>query len=448
MPASNPQSQDSRDAPRVLLVSYYFPPSGGSGVQRALKFVKYLPDFNWQPIVLTVDPEFAAYPDLDPTMESEVPACVQIHRTKSWDPYRMYARWTGKSLDNAVTVGFLSDKTPTMRERLARWVRANVFIPDARVGWTPYAYRAAKSKLALTDFDAVITTGPPHSTHLIGRKLCKRFGIPWIADFRDPWTDIDFMEQLPMRPAIRRINERLERSVMNEANVVVAISPSMCQAYASKTNARCVTIFNGYDEEDFENELDASETDSFVISHVGNMNAARNPEPLWRVLKKLRSENSYPHLKVRLVGNVDVKVLEQLDKLELKTMVEQIEYVPHREAVVFMQTSSILLLPINRVQSAGGIVTGKLFEYLAAKKPILGLGPADGEAGRILKETGAGAMLEYDDEAGIEEFIRRAYASWESRQPFYEASGSTITRYSRRHQTGVLANLLNDLSRR
>ena len=431
---------------RVLIVSYYFPPSGGPGVQRSLKFVKYLPEFGWQPVVLTVDPVYAAYPDLDPDMLNEVPNDVELIRTKSWDPYRLYGRWTGKEAGDRVTVGFLADTPPSVRERAARWVRANLFIPDARVGWVPYALKAAKRRLSEGGISAVFTTGPPHSTHLVGKSLKRHSGLPWLADFRDPWTEIDFIQELPMSLLARKCNERLEQTVLDTSDAITGISPAMSENFQRRTSTRCVTIYNGYDQEDFNGFSPGSPSQSFVIAHTGNMNAARNPESLWRALERVEWKKNMPALKIRLVGNVDGSVLQRLQESSLSEIVEKIDYLPHHEAVKQMQASSILLLSINQVPSARGIVTGKLFEYMAVQRPILGLGPPDGEAARILDETRSGKMYAFDDGAGIESFLKAAYSAWQNQQSVYEPDVRAIERYSRRNQAQGLADLLNELT--
>lgn len=429
---------------RVLVIAYYFPPSGGSGVQRALKFVKYLPAAGWQPVVLTVDPESAAYPNLDPEMMADVPDDVSVYKTDSWDPYNLYAGFTQTSKESAVSVGFLSDKPVTMRERFARWLRANVFIPDARVGWYYYALKQARKLIEEGHVDAIFTTGPPHSTHLIGRSLSRQYGLPWIADFRDPWVDIDFLEELPMTGLAKRLNASLEQSVLDESSVVLTVSPAIERKFTAKTKTTCATIYNGFDADDFRVET-GRRLDFFYVSHVGNMNAARNPEVFWRVLAKGIDEGKFPKIKIRLVGNVDASVMQTLNLLGLDSLVEQVSYCPHHEAVGYMKGSGALLLPINRVFSAKGIVTGKLFEYLAAGKPIIGIGPSDGDAANIIDETRGGKMVDYEDDAGMSLYLDALYSAWEKDEVFLKVDETAITNYSREGQTAQLAKLLDQL---
>lgn len=429
---------------RVLIIAYYFPPSGGSGVQRALKFVKYLPAFGWEPVVLTVDPQSAAYPDLDPEMESDIPDGIQVHRTDSWDPYRIYAGFTNKTKESAVSVGFLSDKPITVREKVARWIRANLFIPDARVGWYFYAIKQAQALVASGEIDAVFTTGPPHSTHLIGRAVQRKHNLPWIADFRDPWVDIDFLDELPMSSFARQRNEKFEKSVLDESSTVLTISPQMQEAFEQKTETPCVTVYNGYDDTDFQQNITASDN-HFVIAHVGNMNAARNPQALWKAIADARKDGALSKLKIKLVGNVDGEVNQMLSRFSLETLTDRIEYCPHSEAVAEMKRSNMLMLPINNVFSARGIITGKIFEYMAAGRSILGIGPIDGEAARVLNETNTGQMFDFEDQAGIQSYLMDHYRAWENHQVEYSPQPEAVALYSRKGQTGVLAEVLNKL---
>jgi len=432
---------------RVLLVTYYFPPSGGPGVQRGLKFARYLPAFGWQPTILTVRPENAAYSDLDPTLEAEVPAMLPVERTKAWDPYAFYARLTGRKKDEAVGVAFVGEEGTRARERLARWVRANVFLPDARVGWVPFARRRAEKLVKTGAFDAVLTTGPPHSTHLIGRALARRHSLPWIADFRDPWTDISYYHELPFTPAARRRDAALERSVLEEADRVVAVSPSLKALLARKTETAVEVISNGFDEADFV-AVHPHESEGFVLAHTGTLSASQNPDALWRALRRLRDAGTIPALRIRLVGHVDGQVLRDLARHELEDLLEKIPYVPHDEAIRYMCGASLLLLSINRVPDASLIVTGKLFEYLASGRPVVGVGPDCGDAAAILQETGAGHLFEYDDAAGIMAYVKQHYEAWAAGTPLAGAAPGAADAYNRKHQAGVLAGVLEAVRRK
>lgn len=432
----------------VLILTYYFPPSGGPGVQRILKFVKYLPEFGWRPTVVTVDPAFAAYPDLDPGLEVEIPPHVEVYRTRSWDPYALYARMLGKEKAETVGVGFIKHGEAGWQERFARWIRANVFLPDARVGWVPFAARAGLRLAKTRRFDALLTTGPPHSTHLAGYVVSRTARLPWTADFRDPWTEIDFYGELPITHVARSVDRSLERLVLRSADAVTVVGPSMERAFGAHTNRPIHTIYNGFDEADFDITGSPVQPQGFEILHIGNMNAARNPEALWEALAAMDLRTELPEVRVRLVGNVDASVLESIERYGLRDAVVLEGYVPHEEAVGRTRSAPVLLLAINRVEGATGIITGKLFEYLAAGGLVLGIGPSGGDAADIIRRAGAGEMIDFDDAAGVERFLRDAYVRWKSGDERRRASTGAVRRYSRRAQTGELADVLKSVSER
>ena len=429
----------------VLFISYYYPPSAGSGVQRPLKLSKYLPAYGWTPIVLTVDPEHASYPGTDHSMLDEIPDTVDVLRTKSWDPYSMYASMSRKKKDDMVSVGFVSEKKPGWKDYLARWIRANLFIPDARRGWVPFALKQARLVIQSHQIDAIISTGPPHSTHLVGRKLKREFNIPWIADMRDPWTKVYYADQFPTTPIAKQINKRLEQSVLDEADLVVTVTPSMQSAFQAQTQTPCINIYNGFDPKDFTDPQEAEQQGECTIAFVGNLMADQNPSALWQAIYEERNAGHLEALKILLVGNVDREVLLDIERIGISHLVERIDYVPHPEAIRYMQAGSILLLPINRGPAGKGILTGKIFEYLATGNPILGIGPTDGDAAHVLSITKTGRMLDYKDTEGIKASLRHYYTSWETNASAIHSSADDISPFNRKKQAGQLAGLLDSL---
>ena len=430
---------------RVLFVTYYFPPSGGSGVQRALKFAKYLPLFGWEPTILTVRPENAAYPDLDETLRRDVPPGLRVERTRAWDPYALYAQLQGKAKSETVGVGFVGEGEANRTQRLARWLRANVFLPDARVGWVPFALRRGGTLLESGSYDAILTTGPPHSVHLVGQLLARRYSLPWLADFRDPWTDISYYHELPMSLPAKRLDAYLERAVLDDADRVIVVSPSLKTMLKAKSSSPIDVLPNGFDETDFE-ETDVQGEADFVLTFTGNMPAQQDPVALWTALRRLREDQAVPRLRLRFVGNVDPVVLTSIQRAGWADRLETIPYVPHDEAIRYMKRASLQLLCINRVAGAEGIVTGKLYEYLASGRPVLGVGPAGGDAAAILSETSAGQLFGHDDAEGVTAFLQRHYAAWERGEPERGATETAAARYSRKRQAGRLAELLDGLT--
>jgi len=431
---------------RILVLTYYFPPSGGPGVQRILKFVKYLPSSGWTPIVLTV--EDGAYPARDPSLETDVPSEAEVVRTSSWDPYHLYARLTGRSDDDAVVQGSLEGRERTWKERLARWVRANIVLPDARVGWVPFAVWRGHHLLRRHDVDAILTTGPPHSTHLAGAALQWMSGIPWVADFRDPWTDINYYQELPHTEWARRVDSALERMVLRRTEALTTVSPGWKSLLQAKINGEGApkpfrVIHNGYDEEDLQPRRADVDEEHFTITHVGSLYASRNPTGLWRAVRRLRENGRVPKLRIRLVGMVDPPVREALRAHDLEERTDFVSYVPHDEAVRHMQRAGLLLLSIEAFPAASGMLTGKLYEYLASGRPVLGLGPPRGDAARLLRRTGGGRLFARDNVDGLASCVQAHYKAWESGAPRRGAPTDAVRPYRRKAQTKELAQLLD-----
>lgn len=430
---------------RVLFVTYYYPPSGGPGVQRSLKFTKYLPQFGWHPTVLTVRPEHASYPDLDPDLAAEIPADVDVERTYAWDPYALYARVLQKEKQDVVSVGFLGEAEMNLRQRIARWIRANVFLPDARVGWVPFALRRGDALLWQDRYDAVLTTGPPHSVHLIGLALAHRHRLPWLTDFRDPWTEIDYYADLPMSAPAKAIDTLLERLVLHRATAATVVSEAM-QRQMQRADGRAIAVIeNGYDPADFEGVSGDISADEFVLAHIGNLNEARNPGALWEALARLNARQSMPKLRLSFVGNVEPAVLASAARHGFSDLIRTMPYLPHEEAIRRMKSSTMLLLSINRVKGAEGIATGKLYEYVASGRPVLGIGPPAGDAARVLHESGAGVLFDFDDAEGVAAHLRALYDAWERGEPLEGAAPQAVARYSRREQAGQLAGVLEQI---
>ena len=431
---------------RVLFISYYFPPSGGSGVQRPLKFVKYFREFNWDPTVLTVDPKFASFPDLDHALEADIPANVRVIRTRSRDPYAAYAKWTGRKKSDAVGVGFLGAEHTSFKEKMARWVRANAFLPDARRGWIRFARQAGDQEIQdSAPFDAIVSTGPPHSAHLVASFLSKKHGIPWVADIRDSWPDIAYAESLPTMRLARKIDLAIRDKALQLAAGRIVVSEDLGTSMEASSGLKYDLIRNGFDPEDFE-DVRLIQDGTFTLVHTGNLSPARNPLPLWPVLAAGRAAGKWQLLKIVLVGNVDGTVWESARKHGVDGMIEHIPYVPHEEALTHTCSASVLVLPINRVSNSAGIVTGKIYEYLAAGRPVLGLGDPEGEASQILRESGGGRMFDYSNEAGIADWIDSLYEAWVLGSPLLGASPERAAAYSRRSQTGQLVRMLDSLT--
>ena len=425
---------------RVLLVTYYFPPSGGAGVQRPLKWTRYLPAAGVEPVVLTV--RAGAYPHLDVGMLADIPEGTEVHRTRAPDPFGLYGRLTGRSRDAAVAVRTGHVGTgESAAERASRWVRANVFVPDARVGWVPFARAEAFLRHRQRPFDAVVTTGPPHSVHLVGLAL-RGAGVPWLADFRDPWTQIHYTGALGRTRLAERLDRALERRVLTAADAVVTVSdPLRRDLLAVAPGARIETVRNGFDPADFSDPPPPVRADRFEVAYVGSLYDV--PHALFGAAARMKERGE--DVLLRFVGSVPEGVEEAAAARGIADLVTVEPAVPHTAAVDVMRRASLLLLTIEPWSYAAGVVPGKTFEYLAAGRPVLGIGPPDGEAAQILERAGAGRMLAHDDADGVLEALRSHRAAWAAGRPGSGADPDAIAEYARPAQAARVADILRSI---
>lgn len=432
---------------KVLIITYYWPPTGGAGVQRWLKFSKYFRQFGWEPIIYT--PSNPDFPINDDTLLKDVPSDLTVLKTQITEPYDIYRKIMRKKKTDAVNQGFLSEeKENTLLQSAMIWVRGNFFIPDARKFWIKPSVAYLSHYIKQHKIDAVISTGPPHSMHLIAMGLKQKFNIPWIADFRDPWTQIDFYSQLKLSSFADAKHKKLENQVLTQANKVVTISPS-CGKDLEKLGNRTVDIItNGFDTDDFTPiaiGVDSKVSDGFMFHHTGALNKDRNPYTLWKVLGDLCKQNLElkQDLILKFTGKTDAIVLESLKQQGLEANFQKSEYMPHSEIVKSMVQSPILLLPLNNTPNNAGVLSGKLFEYLAAKRPIFGVGLPNADAASILKETQAGVMVDFDDYEGTKKQVLNLYAQYKSNTLTIQSN--SIDKYSRENCAGAYTKLLDDI---
>ena len=422
---------------KALLITYYWPPAGGSGVQRWLKFVKYLSEFGIDPVVYTV--QDANYSITDQSLMEEVPSEVEVLKEPIWEPNDFLSKFGSK--EQGVSAGFLSSK-PSFVGRQIQYIRANYFIPDARKFWVKPSVRRLMRYMKNNSIDVVVTSGPPHSVHLIGMKLKEKTGVKWIADFRDPWTNIDYFHVLPMTEKAKKKHYKLENKVLKKADSIIVVGDSMKKEFDDR-NKNVQVISNGFDGEivNSNNILDKK----FSISHIGMMNADRNPLILWKILKELILESSdfAEDLQVKLIGKCDKTVFESIQKEGLSDYVNFISYLPHKEVMHYQRMSQILLLCVNKVPSAKSIVTGKVFEYLQSNRPIVAIGPLDGDLSDIMKESGNGIMIDFEDAKGLKESILSCYRKYKSGK--LKVRSENIDRYHRKNLTEKLATLIKSV---
>lgn len=408
-------------------------------MQRILQFVEHLSKANWAVEVLTV--KEGAYPNRDPALLEAIPETVPVHRTASFDPLALYARLKGSG-NGSLPAGSLGDGAGSPLERVARWIRANVFIPDARIGWWPFAAMRGKQLLGSGRFDAIVTSGAPHSVHLIGRTLRRSTNIPWIADLHDPWTDISYYDEFPHTEWARRLDAYLERSVLSEASAVTTVSPSWAELFATKAENRYAVVENGFDAEAFA-DVHPPLGDEFMLAHVGKLYASRNPTVVWAALASLRADERIPRLRVHLTGTVDPVVRRAIQRHGLEPIVEMDDFVPHDQAIRRMARSTLLLLVIEPFAQAEGMITSKLYEYLASGRPVLGVGPAGGDADALLRRHDAGEVVNWSDAQRAKAMIAEHYEAWASGRPRSGAAWEDIQVHNRVHQARRLADELD-----
>ena len=428
---------------KILIITYYWPPAGGPGVQRWLKFVKYLPEFDWKPTVFI--PENPSYPIVDESLSNEISDDLEIIKTKIWEPYQI-AEFFGKDNKKFKAGQFDVGQNQSWKSKLSIWVRGNFFIPDARVFWVKPSVEYLKKYLSENQFDAFVTTGPPHSMHLIGLELKKEFpDLKWIADFRDPWTEISYYKHLKLTKSADQKHRKLEQKVFETADITLATSFSDAENFRKKgANAFCIT--NGFDEDlnlkirKFDNLK--IEDSKFTLSYIGVLEQLRNPEVLWKVLNELTSENLdfKNDFQLKFVGRIDDKILNEIERSELKTSVNNLGYLSHSEANIEMANSDLLLITNFPNESSKGIIPGKIFEYLATGKQIISFGPKESDVKKILEETKAGKHFFYDDESELKIFLLQKFADWKSGSS--NSQTQNIEQFSRKNLTKKLTELL------
>lgn len=422
---------------KILIITYYWPPSGGAGVQRWLKFTKYLPGSGIQPFVLTVDPRLASYPQFDRSLEREVHEGVQVFRTRTFELYSLYKLLTGKR--EIPYGGFANEEGISFLQRIARAIRGNFFLPDPRRGWNRYAVKKATELIRKYRIKTVITTSPPHSSQLIGLTLKKRFDIHWIADLRDPWTDIYYYRELHHSAWAAKRDRMMELKVLRHADHLITVSRDVGRIFAGKVpagvSAGISVIPNGYDEADFMQNADFG-GEKFVITYTGTISEAYDMTGFLNALEMLGRE-WLRKLLLRFVGKVPSFVVNRIRQKLPDLELDLVGYVDHHESIRYLLQSSLQLLVIPRVENNRGIVTGKFFEYMASGKPVLAIGPHGGDLEEMIRETGAGKLFEYGEQEPMHAFLNEALAG-QVPAPLPEK----VRAYSRKALAGRVVELL------
>jgi len=428
---------------KVLIISYYWPPAGGIGVHRCLKFAKYLREFGWEPVIFTADN--AEYPVLDEGNFKDVPEGVTVLKTKIWEPYNFFKFITGKEKEERIHNVFLEEEKPGFAHKLGIWIRGNIFIPDARKFWIRPSVKLLSKFLKENPVDVLFTNGPPHSTHMIAYGVKKNLGIPWHADFQDPWTQVDYFPQLMLSPISKKIHEAMEQRIFSSADKVTICSDTWKRDLEAIGARDVGVIVWGYDEDDFKN-VSVPLSNKFTLSHFGSLGPDRNAKTLWKALSIIAKENEqFAHdLEIELVGFIGHVIIDEITSLGLADNLKLSAHISRRETLERMCQAHVLLLILNDMPNVKGRLPGKLFEYLASRRPTLVIGPEDSDASKIVHGVNAGCTCGFDD---LDKTIHTLQTLYEKFKKGKLLSNQTdISQYSNRNLTGKLASYFNEIT--
>jgi len=426
---------------KVLIITYYWPPAGGPGVQRVLKFVKYLPDFGWQPIVLTVqDGEFIA---IDESLQKEIPDGLKVFKTKALEPNLLYKKFIGMDKGALIPDAVLTEKEIDWKKRFSHWIRLNLFIPDAKIGWLPFAVKKGKEIIKKEKPHVLFSSSPPPTVHLIAKKLAAAAKLKWVADFRDPWTNIHYYNKLPKSAVSEWLDKRLERGVLLKADRITMVNDDFFDRIdVPKTSI----ISNGFDSADRPTIDKGKRNPQFTIRYMGSLKSRQYVESFFRLIRDLCNKDEFHgQIFIELIGNILPEVREKIEQQNIRCPVKFIPYQKHNTVLQKIAEADLLLLFIGRSDMAPKIISGKVFEYLMVQKPVLAYGPVGGAADELLKKTGAGALFDYEDFNGAKKFLLSLLKNWQENKKFDRLKPEEINKYERKTLTRSLASLFEEL---
>jgi len=428
---------------RVLIISYYWPPSGGVGVNRCLKFAKYLPDFDWDPVVYA--PSNASYPYIDETNFKHIPEGITILKQPIKEPFELFKKLSGRKKNDSANPVYVRDRKRSAIDEFAIWVRGNFFIPDARSLWIKPSVRYLKKYLSENPVDAILTDGPPHTNTVIGCRVSQATGTPWLADFQDPWTQVDYFSMLKIGKRADKKHRALEQVCFQTAKKITIASPTWAKDLESIGAKNVDPIFWGYDDDDFpENPPLADKT--FSIVHAGQLGYDRRPDSFLSMLGELKKENPEfgKLLRLKFAGTVDYAIEAMIKENGLSENYFASGNISRPEAIDLTLKAQLLLLPLNIADNAKGRIPGKLFENLRASKPILVLGPTDSDVSKIVADANAGITCTYDDSKTQKAFILERFEKFKQGENHIDLGN--IKAYSVKNQVKRLSGFLNEIT--
>jgi glycosyltransferase involved in cell wall biosynthesis len=426
---------------KILFLTYYYPPSSGAGVQRPLKLSKNLHQFGVDPVVISVDPDVASYAGFDHHLLEEVPPSLRVYRTNTNEHYKYYRNLVRK---NIPTAGFANESNPGFLQRLARFIRGNFYFPDPRKGWNDYAFEQAKKLIREEKIDTVFTTSPPHSTHLIGQRLKKELGVRWICDLIDPWTDIYYFKQLYHLPYALRINRRMEREVLEQADALITCSYNFRNLFLTKTPKIKAEDFKilyyGYDKKNFEALASRPSSSEFIITYTGTIADIYYPQSLFRAIKKITETTDVP-VKLRFVGMASKGIQDFIKEAGIGHITEFTGLVPHNDSLNYLMKATVLLLIVPKNENNEGIIPGKIFEYFASRKPIIALANPKGDVAQLVTDNAFGMSFAHEEEQAMFDYLAELLKKWKE-DPNLDLPVQDLHRFESTYQAELLANIV------
>ncbi|MBM2814814.1 MAG: glycosyl transferase, group 1 [Ignavibacteria bacterium] len=432
----------------LLVIAYYFPPSGGPGVQRVLKHIKYLPEFGWNPVVLTVSN--GQFPARDESLLSQIPENIIVVRTKIYEPYSLYRKFTGKKSSTPIDVNVIKKEGQkrSTKEKISELIRGTFFIPDARIGWLPTAKEAALDIIRKHNINAIYSSSPPYTCSLIARAAKRRTGLPWIAGFRDPWTEFLTTPNRWLIPQL--IDKHLERSVFSEATSIECawegITKDALRKYPELDAKKFHHVPNGFDSSDFP-KAEYKPNQKFTVTYTGSMYGRRNPQSFFEAIEKLllAGKIKADEVCLRFIGRFGAEVEEMFAKASFLDSIEIISYLPHDESLRYLMQSDCLLLVVDEAKESREIVPGKVYEYVGVRRPIIAVAPRESAIAELMLETGSGMVAHQSEIDAIADIFLKYYQNWKEGNNNFAPDQSKINKYERREAAGSLAGILDTI---
>lgn len=426
---------------KILIITYYWSPAGGAAIQRILKFVQYMVKYDYQPIILTV--KKGEYQAFDTGLEKLIPNSCLVFKTGIREPGGLYKRFVGMKQNEPIPDSVLTEKKISWKKKLANWIRLNLFIPDAKIGWKPYAVKQGGKIISKYHPDIIFSSSPPPTVHLIAKTLSKKYGIKWVADFRDPWTNIHYYNQLPKNKLSQLIDKYLEKAVLKTADKITVVNKDF---FDEIDNNKEVVIPNGFDSSDFPENLPNVRNDKFTIRWTGSYKPRQYLDSFFDALKEMILQmNMQNSFRLEFIGNADPNVKSKIINKNLPFEINFKDFVEHEKIIKSILQSDMLLLVIGVSDRAPHILSTKIFEYLLSHKPIVAFGPKNGAADKLLQKTKSGRLYDYDNEKSAVNFIKEQIINWRNNKVYKDYNEKEINKYERKVLTKKLIKVFEEI---